>query len=302
SSPKVKKRQEACFNALVRHTFHNAKLDDDALTDDKLQKRFVIPSKGYYTFPIPFPKLRTVSVPAIVEMICNDSSVASTSIENPISPVNRNIWENVPEHYIPLIPPFPVYEAVGSDGWLALMKEIYDDHVLTTKYEQGKIDAGIQWETTPDQGEYRRDLCDLIMQVTDNKHDYVMKLLEISSLVPPELPIVTGPIKNSERKKCEKRHSQMLKEFERKKQEDTKILDDLRSRVINEDDIFYIEYYKNEYCLAYQPCAIMDDRPLKRSASDNGNLDTHYGHHKDKKVCLLSASEDLENSSSTHTT
>ncbi|PKC10046.1 hypothetical protein RhiirA5_498786 [Rhizophagus irregularis] len=33
----------------------------------------------------------------------------------------------------------------------------------------------------------------------------------------------------------------------------------------------------------YGPDAIMDDRPLKRRANDNGNLDTHHGHHKDKK-------------------
>ncbi|PKY28361.1 hypothetical protein RhiirB3_480835, partial [Rhizophagus irregularis] len=135
SSSKVKKRQEARFNALVRHTFHNAKLDDNALTEDKLQvarhhkllfqenqsfitpikhlrykKRFVVPSKGYYTFPIPFHKPRTISVPAISEPLCNDSSVASTSSQHPQPPVNINIWENVPEHYIPLIPPFPVYE------------------------------------------------------------------------------------------------------------------------------------------------------------------------------------------------
>ncbi|PKB94487.1 hypothetical protein RhiirA5_438654 [Rhizophagus irregularis] len=37
SCPKVKKRQEARFNALVRHTFHNAKLDDNAQMDDKLR-------------------------------------------------------------------------------------------------------------------------------------------------------------------------------------------------------------------------------------------------------------------------
>ncbi|CAG8767439.1 18215_t:CDS:2, partial [Rhizophagus irregularis] len=268
SSPKVKKRQEARFNALVRHTFHNTKLDDNALTDDKLQaarrhkllfqenqrfttpikhlrykKKFVEPSKGCYTFPIPFPESTTVSVPVTVETICNVSSVASTSHGNPISPANINNWENVPEHYIPLIPQSAIYEggrlnqpsrmkvwkkklqplAVGSDGWLAHMKEIYDHHESMTEYQQGKIDAGIQWETTPDQGEYRRDLCDLIMQ----------------------------------------RHSQQLKEYEQKKQEDTEILEDLRSRVINEDDIFYIEYYRNECSLAYQPCAIMDDRPLK---------------------------------------
>ncbi|PKC55467.1 hypothetical protein RhiirA1_475559 [Rhizophagus irregularis] len=34
----------------------------------------------------------------------------------------------------------------------------------------------------------------------------------------------------------------------------------------------------------YGPDAIMDDRPLKRRANDNGNLDTHHGHHKDKKI------------------
>ncbi|PKK59986.1 hypothetical protein RhiirC2_857078 [Rhizophagus irregularis] len=104
SSPKVKKRQEARFNALVRHTFHNAKLDDNALIDDKLRaarhhkllfqenqqftapikhlrykKKFIIPSKDYYTFPIPFPETKT---------ICNDSSVASTSNGNPLSSVN----------------------------------------------------------------------------------------------------------------------------------------------------------------------------------------------------------------------
>ncbi|PKC57630.1 hypothetical protein RhiirA1_497707 [Rhizophagus irregularis] len=149
--------------------------------------------------------------------------------------------------------------------------------------DQKKIEAGIQWETTPDQGEYRRDLCDLIMQVTDHIHDYEKKLLEISSLVPPELPIVTGPIKNSERKKREKRHAQQLKDFERKKQEDTEILEDLHGWVTNEVDIIYMEYYRGDYSLAYQPCALMDDRPLKRKARDNGNLDTHYSYHLDKK-------------------
>ncbi|PKB93217.1 hypothetical protein RhiirA5_441985, partial [Rhizophagus irregularis] len=287
----------------------------------RYKKRFVVPSKGYYTFPIPFHKPRTVPVPTISEPICNDSSVTSTSSKSPKPPVNTNNWENVPEHYIPLIPPFPVYEggrlnqpsrlkihtkqlqplAVGSDGWLALMKEIYDDYISSTKRDQKKIEAGIQWETTPDQGEYRRNLCDLIMQVTDHIHDYEKKLLEISSLVPPELPIVTGPIKNSERKKREKRHAQQLKDFERKKQEDTEILEDLHGWVTNEVDIIYMEYYRGDYSLAYQPCALMDDRPLKRKARDNGNLDTHYSYHLDKKVCILSASKDLENSSSTRT-
>ncbi|CAB5188079.1 unnamed protein product [Rhizophagus irregularis] len=139
------------------------------------------------------------------------------------------------------------------------MKEIYDDHISTTKHNQGKIDAGIQWETFPDQGEYRRDLCNDIMQVTDHKHEYEKKLLEISSSVPPELPIVIGPVKNSERKKREKRHSQLLKEFERKKQEDTDILEDLHYWVTNEENMIYRKYYRSDYSLAYQPCALMDD-------------------------------------------
>ncbi|CAG8588913.1 hypothetical protein GLOIN_2v1883375 [Rhizophagus irregularis DAOM 181602=DAOM 197198] len=324
SSPKVKKRQEARFNALVRHTFHNAKLDDNALTEDKLRaarrhkllfqenqrfttpvkhlrykKKFIEPSQGYYTFPIPFPEPTTVSVPVLVETICNVSSVASTSNDNPISPANTDNWENVPEHYIPLIPQYAVYEggrlnqpsrhkvskkklqplAVGSDGWLALMKEIYDDHVSTIKYEQGRINAGIQWDTTPDQGEYREDLCNRVMEVTNAQYNYEMKLLEISSQVIPELPTVSGPLKQCERKKREKRRLQILQDIERKKLEDTEILEELRS----------------------WPCAIMDDRPLKRRASDNGNLDTHYSYHKNKKVRILSALKDLGNSSSART-
>ncbi|GBC11068.2 hypothetical protein GLOIN_2v1886697 [Rhizophagus irregularis DAOM 181602=DAOM 197198] len=147
-SPKVKKRQEARFNA---------------------SKKFIEPSKGYYTFPISFPETKTVPAPAIAETICNVSSVASISNGNPISSVNTDNWENIPEHYIPLIPQSAIYEggrlnqpsrmkiwkknlqplAVGSDGWLAHMKEIYDHHGTMTKYEQERIIAKIQWDTTP---------------------------------------------------------------------------------------------------------------------------------------------------------
>ncbi|PKB94347.1 hypothetical protein RhiirA5_439000 [Rhizophagus irregularis] len=307
SSPNVKKRQEARFNALVRHTFHNVKLDNNALTDDKLRaarrhkllfqenqsfttpikhlrykKKFAEPSQGYYTFPIPFPEPRTVSVPVIVETICNISSVTPTSNDIPISPANTDNWENIPEHYIPLIPQSAIYE-VGSDGWLAHMKEIYDHHVLITEYEQGRINAGIQWDTTSDQGEYRMDLCNRIMEFTNAQYNYEMKLLEISLEVIPNLPTVSGSLKQGKRNKREKRQLQVLQEIEQKKQEDIEILEQLHSRVFNYENIFTIEYYTKEIGLAFQPCAIMDDRPLKRCASDNGNLDTHYGYHKDKK-------------------
>ncbi|PKY35070.1 hypothetical protein RhiirB3_395970, partial [Rhizophagus irregularis] len=203
SSPKVKKRQEARFNA---------------------SKKFIEPSKGYYTFPISFPETKTVPAPAIAETICNVSSVASTSNGNPISSVNTDNWENIPEHYILLIPQSAIYEgsrlnqpsrikiwkknlqplAVGSDGWLAHMKEIYDHHGTMTKYEQERIIAKIQWDTTPDQGEYRKNLCNLVIEVTDAQYNYETKLLEILSEVIPELPTVSGSLKQSERKKREK--------------------------------------------------------------------------------------------------
>ncbi|CAG8730526.1 81_t:CDS:2 [Rhizophagus irregularis] len=135
----------------------------------RYKKKFIEPSKGYYTFPISFPETKTVPAPAIAETICNVSSVASISNGNPISSVNTDNWENIPEHYIPLIPQSAIYEggrlnqpsrmkiwkknlqplAVGSDGWLAHMKEIYDHHGTMTKYEQERIIAKIQWDTTP---------------------------------------------------------------------------------------------------------------------------------------------------------
>ncbi|PKK77260.1 hypothetical protein RhiirC2_771531 [Rhizophagus irregularis] len=300
SSPKVKKRQEAHFNAL---------------------KKFVEPSKGYYTFPIPFPETKTVSAPAIAETTCNVSSVTSTSNRDRISFSTTDNWENVPEHYIPLIPQSAIYEggrlnqpsrmkvwkkklqplAVGSDGWLAHMKEIYDNHSMLTKYEQDRIIAGIKWDTTPDQGEYRKDLCNLVMEVTDAHHNYELKLLELSIEVTPEVPPVSGHLSKSEYKKREKRRKEKELKLAQKKREDTKILEELRSWVNTYEDAFIIGYYRDEIGLAFQPCTIMDDKPLKRRANDNGNLDTHYGYHINKKVCILSASKDSGNSSSART-
>ncbi|PKK60159.1 hypothetical protein RhiirC2_793745 [Rhizophagus irregularis] len=124
------------------------------------------------------------------------------------------------------------------------------------------------------------------MEVTDAQYNYEKKLLEISSEVIPELPTVSGSLKQK---------------IEQKRREDTEILEKLRSWVNIYEDVFIINYYRDEIGLAFQPCAIMDDRLLKRYASDNGNLDTHYGYHKDKKVCILSASKDLGNNSSART-
>ncbi|PKB94486.1 hypothetical protein RhiirA5_438653 [Rhizophagus irregularis] len=239
---------------------------------------------------------------------------------NPTSPVNTDKWENVPEHYIPLIPVSAIYKggvlnqlsrmkiwkkklqplAVGSDGWLAHMKEIYDHHKTMMEYEQERIIAGIQWDTSPDQGEYQRDLCNVTMEFTNAHYNHGMKLTEISSEVIPDLPTVSGPLKESERKKLEKRQSQLLKEFEQRKRDNAEILENLNSWVIIYEDAL-ADYFRKDISLAFQPCAIMDDRPLKRRANDNGNLDTHYGCHKDKKVCILSALKDLGNSPSART-
>uniref|UniRef100_U9UNC6 Uncharacterized protein n=1 Tax=Rhizophagus irregularis (strain DAOM 181602 / DAOM 197198 / MUCL 43194) TaxID=747089 RepID=U9UNC6_RHIID len=131
----------------------------------------------------------------------------------------------------------------------------------------------IPFTTLKNQGEYRKDLCNLVMEVTDAHHNYELKLLKLSIEVTPKVP----------------------------PREDNKILENLRSWVTRYEDAFIIRYYRDEIGLAYQLCTIMDDRPLKRHANDNGNLDTHYGHHKDKKVCILSALKDLENSSSFRT-
>ncbi|EXX54350.1 hypothetical protein RirG_235320 [Rhizophagus irregularis DAOM 197198w] len=56
----------------------------------------------------------------------------------------------------------------------------------------------------PDQGEYRKNLCNLVIEVTDAQYNYETKLLEILSEVIPELPTVSGSLKQSERKKREK--------------------------------------------------------------------------------------------------
>ncbi|PKK70584.1 hypothetical protein RhiirC2_849818 [Rhizophagus irregularis] len=115
----------------------------------RYKKKFVEPSQGYYTFPILSPESKTVSAPAIVETTCNVSSITPTSNHDHIVRSTSDNWEKVPEEYIPLISRYAIYEggrlnqpsclkikkkklqplAVGSDGWLAYMKAIYDEHL-----------------------------------------------------------------------------------------------------------------------------------------------------------------------------
>ncbi|POG59289.1 hypothetical protein GLOIN_2v1885163 [Rhizophagus irregularis DAOM 181602=DAOM 197198] len=196
SRPKVKKRQEARFNASMRKTFHNAKLTPDAPMDDKLQaarhhkflfqenqhfstpikhlrykKKFIVPKQDDYTFPLPFPETNTNLMVAMSDLNPIDSSVVSTLTGNSTPPSSIiDTFENVPAHYVLLIPEEPFYKGgllnqpsrskirkrnlnpltVGSNAWLAHMKEIYDQHEEDMKYEREKTDAGIRWDTTPD--------------------------------------------------------------------------------------------------------------------------------------------------------
>ncbi|PKK56664.1 hypothetical protein RhiirC2_721722 [Rhizophagus irregularis] len=165
------------------------------------------------------------------------------------------------------------------------MKEIYDDHCTFMKYEQHRINAGIKWDTTPDQGEYWEDLCNLVIGVTDALHNYELKRLELSIEVTPEIPSVSEYLLKSEYKKCEKRRKEIALKLAEKKREDTEILEELYSNYNKYEGTFIAAYYRDEIGLAFQPCAIMDDRLLKRCATDNGNLDTHYGYHINKKGC-----------------
>ncbi|UZO24611.1 uncharacterized protein OCT59_016907 [Rhizophagus irregularis] len=76
------------------------------------------------------------------------------------------------------------------------------------------------------------------------------------------------------------------------------ILEELLNRVENLNHAIYMEYHRKVVGLKYLPCALMEERLLKRRACDNGNLDTFYGLHKYKTVCINSISKDLVISSS----
>ncbi|EXX79517.1 hypothetical protein RirG_004780 [Rhizophagus irregularis DAOM 197198w] len=180
----------------MRKTFHNAKLTPDAPMDDKLQaarhhkflfqenqhfstpikhlrykKKFIVPKQDDYTFPLPFPETNTNLMVAMSDLNPIDSSVVSTLTGNSTPPSSIiDTFENVPAHYVLLIPEEPFYKGgllnqpsrskirkrnlnpltVGSNAWLAHMKEIYDQHEEDMKYEREKTDAGIRWDTTPD--------------------------------------------------------------------------------------------------------------------------------------------------------
>ncbi|CAB5201793.1 unnamed protein product [Rhizophagus irregularis] len=164
SSTKVRKRQEARFDASIRHTFHNANLQIDAPMDDKLRaaqhhmllfqenqqfskpikhlrykKKFIIPKQDDYTFLLPFSETNTIPIVATSDFSHIDSSVVSPPFEEPFYEGglhNQPSRNRIRKHNLKPL-------TVGSHAWLAHMKEIYDIHIEDTKYELDKIDAGI---------------------------------------------------------------------------------------------------------------------------------------------------------------
>ncbi|PKK57515.1 hypothetical protein RhiirC2_871798 [Rhizophagus irregularis] len=159
SFPKVKKRQEKRFDALTRHTFHNANLCADALMEDKLQaarhhvllfqenqsitkpikhlrykKKFVAPLQGYYTFPLPFSKRKCTSVVTPSDLPHDVSSIVSPTIVDPTLKCKLK----------PL--------TVGSKAWLAHMGEIYNIHLENLQYDLDRKVAISQWDTTDEKG------------------------------------------------------------------------------------------------------------------------------------------------------
>ncbi|PKY32338.1 hypothetical protein RhiirB3_450456 [Rhizophagus irregularis] len=333
SSTKVRLRQEKRWNALTRHTFRNAKLGADAPMEDKLRaarhhallfqekqlftkpikhlrykKKFVAPLQGYYTFPLPPSEAKRTSVAVPSVPLLNVNSVAPVTIDDPIPPVFIDPFENVPAHYIPLIPDSPIYDGgvlnqpsrnkirkrklipltVGCEAWLAHMEEIYKKHLENLQYDLDCKAAACQWDTTEEKGSYRKDLCAIIMEHTTAHHTYELKLREVSS----DAQIVLAPlVRPSNHDICNR--EKFLRQKSKKAEEDKVVLEDLRNHVEHLDHAIYCGYHRPEVGLKFYPCVVMDDRILKRRALDNGNLDSHYSLHKDKKVCIIPTSRAL---------
>ncbi|CAB5206073.1 unnamed protein product [Rhizophagus irregularis] len=134
------------------------------------------------------------------------------------------------------------------------------------------------------------------MEYTTAHHNYELKSREVSS----KAQIVLAPLVRPSNREFRNREK-FLRERMQKAEEDKEILADLRWRVEHLDHAIYCEYHREEVGLKFHPCAVMDDRILKRRADENGNLDSHYSLHKDKKVCIISTLRDLEKSSTVNT-
>lgn len=143
-------------------------------------------------------------------------------------------------------------------------------------------EAGIQWETDFERGIYRENIFSLLMEVQNAHHAYESMVIEVS-LKPPLRPEYLS----SKQKKMK-----MVFTSKSDFNKDQEILEDLKSDIGNLQVAMIIGFEQERW---YRPFAVnMDARPPKRRANDNGNLDSLYGFHIDKKLRSLPTLKGLD--------
>ncbi|CAB4421843.1 unnamed protein product [Rhizophagus irregularis] len=321
TSLRTEKRQHARFESLRRRVFNSSNLSPNANRDSQFlaakrkcflfdaeqhickrlkhlcyKKNFITPLQSYYNFSIPFPDQDIGIIPVEPVKDNNVPMDESTSSTDPI-------LDKVPAHLIPLIPKDPFYAGgvlnqpsflkikkknlqplmVGSDAWLAHMEEIYKRYETDRRYNEKKLANSIKWDIDPDRAEYREDSTWILMAYTDAFHSYELKKLEIASR-PPCLPVTKNTNKKKQKKKNKQADIASTSTTMPAVMTDKETLEELQSEVLNYDHGVYEHYRKAR---AYEPeTMIMDVNLSKRRADINGNLDTHYGLHMTKKVCI----------------
>ncbi|PKY56023.1 hypothetical protein RhiirA4_509744 [Rhizophagus irregularis] len=321
TSLRTEKRQHARFESLRRRVFNSSNLPPNANRDSQFlaakrkcflfdaeqhickrlkhlcyKKKFITPLQSYYNFSLPFPDQDIGIIPVHPvkdNNVPTDESIVSTDA----------ILDKVPPHLIPLIPDDPFYAGgllnqpssnkiknkklqplvVGSDAWLAHMEEIYNKHESTKRHNEKILAYSIKWDTDSDRAEYRECLLDNVMTYTDVFHDYEVKKLEIASR-PPPLPVPKNTKKGKQKKKNKQADNASTSTSTPDIKTDKEILEDL------DDLVRYYEdhpYMTRRQARLYEPdTMVMDANLTKRCADINGNLDSHYGFHITKKVCI----------------
>ncbi|CAB4424275.1 unnamed protein product [Rhizophagus irregularis] len=293
TSLRTEKRQHARFESLRRRVFNSSNLPPNANRDSQFlaakRKCFLFDAEQHIYQDIgiiPVHPVKDNNVPT-------DESIVSTDA----------ILDKVPPHLIPLIPDDPFYAGgllnqpssnkiknkklqplvVGSDAWLAHMEEIYNKHESTKRHNEKILAYSIKWDTDSDRAEYRECLLDNVMTYTDVFHDYEVKKLEIASR-PPPLPVPKNTKKGKQKKKNKQADNASTSTSTPDIKTDKEILEDL------DDLVRYYEdhpYMTRRQARLYEPdTMVMDANLTKRCADINGNLDSHYGFHITKKVCI----------------
>ncbi|PKY48391.1 hypothetical protein RhiirA4_463975 [Rhizophagus irregularis] len=312
ASSKTEKRQQKRFESQKKRVFNSSNLTQNATREDKFlaarrknflfhpeqhickklnhlsyKKKFTIPLQSYYSFPLPFPGQDFSIVPdaIVMEQEIPSSSISTTTLE---------VLNNVPSHFIPIIPDYPIYAGgylnqptkskikkknlqplmVGCDDWLAFMQEYYDAHESKRLYLEELNRLKIKWNTNEDRAEYREDTFNYIMEINNTHHARELKKIEIFD-------------KASRHPKNPGKHQHTYQSSVIQK--DQEILEELNDSFSSWDLALTVHHskYRSEDLISD---TIMEDNPLKRRADINGNLDSHYGVHLNKRVCILSHS------------